>query len=57
LFAAGVVHPDDKANTGGPTQRFTAGQILVYNQNMSDWYGKTAEQAQSNPDFEIDGMD
>ncbi|WP_217215164.1 extracellular solute-binding protein [Streptomyces sp. AC550_RSS872] len=57
LFAAGVVHPDDKANTGDPAQRFTAGQTLVYNQNMSDWYGKTTEQAQSNPDFEIDGMD
>ncbi|SMQ20995.1 carbohydrate ABC transporter substrate-binding protein, CUT1 family [Streptomyces sp. Ag82_O1-12] len=57
LFAAGVVHPDDKANTGDPAQRFTAGQTLVYNQNMSDWYGKTAEQAQTNPDFEIDGMD
>ncbi|MER6089817.1 Tat pathway signal sequence domain protein [Streptomyces bluensis] len=57
LFAAGVVHPDDKANTGDPAQRFTSGQTLVYNQNMSDWYGKTTEQAQSNPDFEIDGMD
>ncbi|MFF6779344.1 extracellular solute-binding protein [Streptomyces sp. NPDC012510] len=57
LFAAGVVHPDDKANTGDPGQRFTAGQILVYNQNMSDWYAKTSEQAQSNPEFQIEGMD
>ncbi|WP_030851043.1 substrate-binding domain-containing protein [Streptomyces sp. NRRL S-475] len=57
LFAAGVVHPDDKANTGDPTQRFTAGQILVFNGDMSAWYGKTAEQAKANPDFEIDGMD
>ncbi|MEU1101704.1 substrate-binding domain-containing protein [Streptomyces tibetensis] len=57
LFAAGVVHPDDKANTGDPTQRFTAGQILVFNGDMSAWYGKTAEQAKANPEFEIDGMD
>ncbi|MFF1723926.1 extracellular solute-binding protein [Streptomyces sviceus] len=57
LFDAGVVHPDDKANTGDAGQRFTSGQTLVYNQNMSDWYGKTTEQAHSNPDFEIDGMD
>ncbi|MFI8324125.1 extracellular solute-binding protein [Streptomyces sp. NPDC085529] len=57
LFAAGVVHPDDKANTGDPSQRFTSGQILVYNNDMSSWYGKTAEQAHSNPDFEISGMD
>ncbi|MFF5506403.1 extracellular solute-binding protein [Streptomyces roseolus] len=57
LFAAGVVHPDDKANTGNPSQRFASGQILVYNDDMSSWYGKTAEQARSNPDFEISGMD
>ncbi|WP_409468513.1 extracellular solute-binding protein [Streptomyces sp. HC307] len=57
LFAAGVVHPDDKANTGDPGQRFTAGQVLVYNGNGADWWGKTAEQAQSNPDFQIEGMD
>ncbi|MGW7496295.1 substrate-binding domain-containing protein [Streptomyces luteogriseus] len=57
LFTAGVVHPDDKANTGDPTQRFTAGQILVFNGDMSAWYGKTAEQAKANPEFEIDGMD
>jgi putative aldouronate transport system substrate-binding protein len=57
LFEAGVVHPDDKANTGDVSQRFTAGQVLVFNGDMSAWYGKTAEQAQSNPDFEIEGMD
>ncbi|MER5202735.1 extracellular solute-binding protein [Streptomyces sp. NPDC002825] len=57
LFAAGVVHPDDKANTGDATQRFTAGQTLVGNSDMSGWYGMTAEQAKSNPDFEVDGMD
>ncbi|MFF4056717.1 extracellular solute-binding protein [Streptomyces sp. NPDC001668] len=57
LFDAGVVHPDDKARSGDVGNRFTAGQILVYNNDMSHWYGKTAEQAASNPDFVIDGMD
>ncbi|MFF9838772.1 extracellular solute-binding protein [Streptomyces sp. NPDC013740] len=57
LFAAGVVHPDDRANTGDASQRFTSGQILVYNDDMSSWYGKTAEQAKSHPDFEVSGMD
>ncbi|MFF4212650.1 extracellular solute-binding protein [Streptomyces sp. NPDC001796] len=57
LFDAGVVHPDDKANTGDASQRFTAGQILVFNNDMSGWYGLTAEQAKSNPGFQIDGMD
>ncbi|WP_328422816.1 extracellular solute-binding protein [Streptomyces sp. NBC_00443] len=57
LFDAGVVHPDDKARTGDQGQRFTAGQILVYNANIADWYGKTAEQAQSNPDLQIEAID
>ncbi|MFE4799409.1 extracellular solute-binding protein [Streptomyces sp. NPDC056708] len=57
LFAAGVVHPDDRARTGDAGQRFTAGQILVYSSDASAWYVKTAEQAQSNPEFEIDAMD
>ncbi|WP_200420399.1 extracellular solute-binding protein [Streptomyces sp. Y2F8-2] len=57
LFDAGVVHPDDRANTGDPSQRFTAGQILVFNGDMSGWYGLTAQQAKSNPGFQMDGMD
>lgn len=57
LFDAGVVHPDDKARSGDVGNRFTAGQILVYNNDMSHWYGKTSEQAASNPDFRIDAMD
>lgn len=57
LFDAGVVHPDDKARSGDGGQRFTSGQILVFNGDMSAWYGKTAEQAQSNPEFQIEGMD
>lgn len=57
LFDAGVVHPDDKARSGDSGQRFTAGKILMFNMDMSAWYGKTAEQAKSNPDFAIEGMD
>ncbi|MFK4272944.1 extracellular solute-binding protein [Streptomyces milbemycinicus] len=57
LFAAGVVHPDDKARSGDPGQRFTAGQILVFNSDNSAWYVKTAEQAKSNPAFEMEAMD
>ncbi|MEV3859000.1 Tat pathway signal sequence domain protein [Streptomyces sp. NPDC050095] len=57
LFDAGVVHPDDKARTGDPGQRFTAGQVLVYQGNLDDWYRKTAEQATSNPDFRIEAFD
>ncbi|MFD3518534.1 extracellular solute-binding protein [Streptomyces sp. NPDC058657] len=57
LFDAGVVHPDDKARTGDAGQRFTSGQILVYNNDMSHWYARAAEQALSQPDFRIEGMD
>jgi putative aldouronate transport system substrate-binding protein len=57
LFDAGVVHPDDRARTGDTGQRFTAGQVLVFNSDISTWYMKTAEQAGSNPDFVIEGMD
>ncbi|MFF1304776.1 extracellular solute-binding protein [Streptomyces sp. NPDC058307] len=57
LYDAGVVHPDDKARSGDPGQRFTAGQTLVWCTNIADWYGKVSEQAQSNPDLVIDAMD
>ncbi|MBO1330861.1 extracellular solute-binding protein [Streptomyces sp. VRA16 Mangrove soil] len=57
LFDAGVVHPDEKARTGDSGQRFTAGQMLVYQGNLADWWGKTAEQAKSNPDFEMGALD
>ncbi|MGW6911623.1 extracellular solute-binding protein [Streptomyces sp. NPDC054940] len=57
LFDAGVVHPDDKAQSGDAGQRFTAGEILVFSSDASAWYQKTAEQAKANPDFEMDAMD
>ncbi|MFE5812889.1 extracellular solute-binding protein [Streptomyces sp. NPDC056479] len=57
LFDAGVVHPDDKAESGDPGQRFTAGEIMTWVSDASAWYTKTAEQAKANPDFQIEAMD
>ncbi len=58
LYAAGVVHPDAFAqNQGDSGNRFTAGQVLVYNNDLSHWYSKTAEQAAQNPEFRIAAMD
>ncbi|MDX3586411.1 extracellular solute-binding protein [Streptomyces europaeiscabiei] len=59
LYAAGVVHPDAlNVKAGGNAgNRFTAGEVLVYSQNISDWWGKTAEQRTQNPDFEMAAFD
>ncbi|MEU3444966.1 extracellular solute-binding protein [Streptomyces griseoincarnatus] len=59
LYAAGVVHPDAvQGKAGGDAgNRFTAGEVLVYNQNISDWWGKTAEQRTQNADFEMAAFD
>ncbi|MEU2181348.1 extracellular solute-binding protein [Streptomyces thermolilacinus] len=58
LYAANVVHPDAKAqNQGDSGNRFTAGQVLVYNNDLSHWYVKTIEQAGQNPDFRMGAMD
>jgi putative aldouronate transport system substrate-binding protein len=58
LYAAGVVHPDTKAqNQGNAGQRFTDGQVLMYNGNIADWWGKMAEQSTQNKNFRIGGMD
>ncbi|MEV6794507.1 extracellular solute-binding protein [Streptomyces sp. NPDC051320] len=59
LYAAGVVHPDAVSGkaSGSAANRFTAGQVLVYNNNISDWWGKTAEQRTQNPDFEMGAFD
>ncbi|MFE1026560.1 extracellular solute-binding protein [Streptomyces sp. NPDC058818] len=59
LYAAEVVHPDAvQGKAGGNAgNRLTAGEILVYNQNISDWWGKTAEQRTQNPDFDIAAFD
>ncbi|CAL9544067.1 Lipoprotein LipO [Streptomyces sp. enrichment culture] len=60
LFAAGVVHPDaelgkSSATDAGP--KFAAGEFLIYNQDISQWWSRTAEQATQNPDFKVWGMD
>ncbi|MFJ8695483.1 type 2 periplasmic-binding domain-containing protein [Streptomyces roseolilacinus] len=58
LYAANVVHPDAKAqNQGDSGNRFTAGQVLVYNNDLSHWYVKSIEQATQNPDFAMAAMD
>ncbi|MFF9456566.1 extracellular solute-binding protein [Streptomyces flaveolus] len=60
LFAAGVVHPDaalGKSNATDPGPKFAAGEFLVYNQDASQWWSRTAEQATQNPEFKIWGMD
>ncbi|MEV0240057.1 extracellular solute-binding protein [Streptomyces sp. NPDC050674] len=59
LFAAGVVHPDSKLgkNAPDPGPKFAAGEFLIYPNNISQWWGRTAEQATQNPDFKIWGMD
>ncbi|MFF9167562.1 MULTISPECIES: extracellular solute-binding protein [unclassified Streptomyces] len=60
LFAAGVVHPDarlgkSQATDAGP--KFAAGEFLIYPNDISQWWSRTAEQAVHNPQFEIWGMD
>lgn len=60
LFAAGVVHPDarlGKSNATDAGPKFAAGEFLVYNQDSSQWWSRTAEQATQNPEFKIWGMD
>ncbi|MFF5567012.1 extracellular solute-binding protein [Streptomyces sp. NPDC012623] len=59
LYAAGVVHPDARAGKtqGDPALRFTSGETLMYNQDLSSWYGKTSEQATQKTGVTIWGMD
>jgi putative aldouronate transport system substrate-binding protein len=60
LFAAGVVHPDamlGKSNAADPGPKFAAGEFLIYNQDISQWWSRSAEQATQNPEFKIWGMD
>ncbi|MGQ4384391.1 extracellular solute-binding protein [Streptomyces sp. SAS_270] len=59
LFEAGVVHPDSKMgkNAPDPGPKFAAGEFLIYPNNISQWWSRTAEQATQNPDFKIWGMD
>ncbi|MFI6337329.1 extracellular solute-binding protein [Streptomyces sp. NPDC050535] len=58
LYDAGVVHPDAKAqNQGDSGLRFTSGEVLFFNNDISTWWGKSAEQATQNKEFRIGGMD
>jgi len=59
LYAAKVVHPDAVSGKAGGDagNRFTAGEVLVYNQNISSWWGKMSEQRTQNPDFEMAAFD
>ncbi|ANS68325.1 lipoprotein [Streptomyces lincolnensis] len=59
LFAAGVVHPDSMMgkNAPDPGPKFAAGEFLIYPNNITQWWSRTAEQATQNPEFKIWGMD
>ncbi|MFJ7151813.1 extracellular solute-binding protein [Streptomyces sp. NPDC100445] len=60
LFAAGVVHPDarlGKSQATDPGPKFAAGEFLIYANNISQWWSRTAEQAAHNPGFKVWGMD
>jgi putative aldouronate transport system substrate-binding protein len=59
LFEAGVVHPDSEMGKTAPDPgpKFAKGEFLVYPNNISQWWGRTAEQATQNPEFKIWGMD
>lgn len=59
LYAAGTVHPDAVSGKAGGDagNRFTAGQVLVYNQNLSSWWGKMSEQLTQNADFDMAAFD
>ncbi|MFI9175299.1 extracellular solute-binding protein [Streptomyces lincolnensis] len=59
LFAAGVVHPDAMMgkNAPDPGPKFASGEFLVYPNNISQWWSRTAEQATQNPEFKVWGMD
>jgi putative aldouronate transport system substrate-binding protein len=59
LFAAGVVHPDSGfgKNAPDPGPKFAKGEFLIYAQNISQWWSRTAEQAVQNPEFKVWGMD
>ncbi|MCX4765361.1 extracellular solute-binding protein [Streptomyces sp. NBC_01275] len=60
LFADELVHPDaklGKSQATDPAPKFVAGEFLIYNQDISQWYGQASAQATQNPDFQIWGMD
>ena len=60
LMAAGYVHPQfklGKSQIGDPAPLFAAGEFLIWNDDISNWYGRQASQITQNPDFKCWGMD
>ncbi|GGW19952.1 lipoprotein [Streptomyces capoamus] len=60
LMAAGYVHPQfrlGKSQIGDPTPLFTSGELLIWNNDISNWYGVQASQITQNPGFKVWGMD
>lgn len=57
LFAAGVVHPDAVAVSGDSVQRFTAGEVLMFNTGDGAWHNTVVEQRSANPDFRMNAFD
>ncbi|MDX3520945.1 extracellular solute-binding protein [Streptomyces scabiei] len=59
LYAARVVHPDAVSGKAGGNarNRFTAGQSLVFNDNISAWWGSVSEQATQKSDFDMAAFD
>ncbi|MFJ7045993.1 Tat pathway signal sequence domain protein [Streptomyces sp. JV178] len=59
LYAARVVHPDAVSGKAGGNarNRFTAGQSLVFNDNISAWWGSVSEQATQKTDFDMAAFD
>ncbi|MFR0356872.1 extracellular solute-binding protein [Streptomyces sediminimaris] len=61
LFAAGYVHPDFRLGKSqaatDPGSKFGSGEFLIWNNNISNWWGQQSAQAIQNPDFKVWGMD
>jgi putative aldouronate transport system substrate-binding protein len=60
LFAAGVVHPNfklGKSQIGDPAPKFAAGEFLIWNNDLSNWYVQQASLMAQNPDVKVWGMD
>ncbi|WP_367320515.1 extracellular solute-binding protein [Streptomyces sp. HUAS ZL42] len=60
LMAAGYVHPQfklGKSQIGDPAPLFAAGEFLIWNDDISNWYARQASQVTQNPEFKVWGMD
>ncbi|GAA3008405.1 lipoprotein [Streptomyces fulvorobeus] len=57
LYSAGFVHPDVKAERGDQKNLFSSGRLMMYNADISDWYGATAVQRLADPKFTMAAMD